>query len=213
MRNTLNAAKLDFSLVKSYIKGVAFTMLIPIAFTVGNRSLLTGVSFAMYFISMTTGYTFSVMEKNSMERLYGILPIKKSELVIGRYFFIFALGLLNLTVTLIIQSIVLWAMGERLGASDIVSAAIIGLFLFALYTACQIPGFYKYGSIRGRVFIFIPVIGFLLTLFLLPKLPEIRFFTIISSPVLLIPLALVLIVIIYAISIWFSVRIMENKEI
>lgn len=213
MRNTLNAAKLDFSLVKSYIKGVAFTMLIPIAFTVGNRSLLTGVSFAMYFISMTTGYTFSVMEKNSMERLYGILPIKKSELVIGRYFFIFALGLLNLTVTLIIQSIVLWAMGERLGVSDIVSAAIVGLFLFALYTACQIPGFYKYGSIRGRVFIFIPVIGFLLTLFLLPKLPEIRFFTIISSPVLLIPLALVLIVIIYAISIRFSVRIMENKEI
>ena len=41
----------------------------------------------MCFIAMTTGYTFSVTEKNSMERLYGILPVKKSEMVMGRYFF------------------------------------------------------------------------------------------------------------------------------
>ena len=57
------------------------TMLLPVAFAAINRSLLTGVSFAMCFIAMTTGYTFSVTEKNSMERLYGILPIKKSEMV------------------------------------------------------------------------------------------------------------------------------------
>lgn len=27
---------------------------------------------------MTTGYTFSVVEKNSMERFYGFLPAKKA---------------------------------------------------------------------------------------------------------------------------------------
>ena len=182
MSNTLKATKLDFSLVKPYIKVIGFTMLLPIAFAAINRSILTGVSFAMCFIAMTTGYTFSVTEKNSMERLYGILPIKKSEMVTGRYL--------------------------------LISAAIGGLFLFALYTVFQIPGYYKYGAIKGRVFMYIPVAGFLATLFFLPKMPADNPFvtTVVSSPVLLIGLVLVLAVVMYAVSIWFSIRIMENKE-
>lgn len=215
MSNTLKATKLDFSLVKPYIKVIGFTMLLPIAFAAINRSLLTGVSFAMCFIAMTTGYTFSVTEKNSMERLYGILPVKKSEMVIGRYLFVIALGALALTVSLIAQPIVLRAMGETVEVFDIVSAAIGGLFLFALYTVFQIPGYYKYGSIKGRVFMYIPVVGFLATLFLLPKMPADNpvLTTIVSSPVLLIALAIALVVVMYAVSIWLSIRIMENKEI
>lgn len=215
MSNTLKATKLDFSLVKPYIKVIGFTMLLPIAFAAINRSLLTGVSFAMCFIAMTTGYTFSVTEKNSMERLYGILPVKKSEMVTGRYLFVLALGALALTVSLIAQPIVLRAMGETVEVFDIVSAAIGGLFLFALYTVFQIPGYYKYGSIKGRVFMYIPVVGFLATLFLLPKMPTDNpvLTTIASSPVLLIALAIALVVVMYAVSIWLSIRIMENKEI
>lgn len=215
MSNTLKATKLDFSLVKPYIKVIGFTMLLPIVFAAINRSLLTGVSFAMCFIAMTTGYTFSVTEKNSMERLYGILPVKKSEMVIGRYLFVIALGALALTVSLIAQPIVLRAMGETVEVFDIVSAAIGGLFLFALYTVFQIPGYYKYGSIKGRVFMYIPVVGFLATLFLLPKMPADNpvLTTIVSSPVLLIALAIALVVVMYAVSIWLSIRIMENKEI
>ena len=112
MNNILKSTKLDFSLVKPYIKVIGFTMLLPIAFAAINRSILTGVSFAMCFIAMTTGYTFSVTEKNSMERLYGILPIKKSEMVTGRYLFVLALGAMALVVSLITQPLVLRAMGE-----------------------------------------------------------------------------------------------------
>ena len=198
MSNTLKATKLDFSLVKPYIKVIGFTMLLPIAFAAINRSILTGVS----------------TEKNSMERLYGILPIKKSEMVTGRYLFVLALGAMALVVSLITQPIVLRAMGESVGAFDMISAAIGGLFLFALYTVFQIPGYYKYGAIKGRVFMYIPVAGFLATLFFLPKMPADNPFvtTVVSSPVLLIGLVLVLVVVMYAVSIWFSIRIMENKE-
>ena len=152
--------------------------------------------------------------KNSMERLYGILPIKKSEMVTGRYLFVLALGAMALVVSLITQPIVLRAMGESVGAFDMISAAIGGLFLFALYTVFQIPGYYKYGAIKGRVFMYIPVAGFLATLFFLPKMPADNpiVTTVVSSPVLLIGLVLVLVVVMYAVSIWFSIRIMENKE-
>lgn len=214
MSNILKAIKLDFFLVKPYVKVIGFTMLLPIVFAAINRSILTGVSFAMCFIAMTTGYTFSVTEKNSMERLYGILPVKRREMVIGRYLFVVALGALALMVSLITQPIVLRALGETVGLFDIISAAIGGLFLFTLYTVFQIPGYYKFGSIKGRVFMYIPVAGFLATLFLLPKLPADNpiINAIASSPVLLLVFAIVLVVVMYAVSIWFSVRIMKNKE-
>ena len=214
MSNMLKATKLDFSLVRPYFKVIGFTMLLPIAFAAINRSILTGVSFAMCFIAMTTGYTFSITEKNSMERLYGILPVKKSEMVIGRYLFVLALGALALVVSLITQPIVLRVIGETVEKVDIISAAIGGLFLFALYTVFQIPGYYKFGSIKGRVFMYIPVAGFLATLFLLPKIPmENSIITTLSnSPVLLIVLMIVLVVVMYAVSILFSIRIMKNKE-
>ena len=214
MSNMLKATKLDFSLVRPYFKVIGFTMLLPIAFAAINRSILTGVSFAMCFIAMTTGYTFSITEKNSMERLYGILPVKKSEMVIGRYLFVLALGALALVVSLITQPIVLRVIGETVEKVDIISAAIGGLFLFALYTVFQIPGYYKFGSIKGRVFMYIPVAGVLATLFLLPKIPMDNSIitTLSNSPVLLIVLVIVLVVVMYTVSILFSIRIMKNKE-
>ena len=117
-------------------------------------------------------------------------------------------------VSLITQPIVLRAMGESVGSFDVIRAAIAGLFLFALYTVFQIPGYYKYGAIKGRVFMYIPVVGFLATLFFLPKMPTDNPIVtmVLSSPMLLIGLVIVLVVVMYAVSIWFSIRIMENKE-
>ena len=53
-----------------------------------------------------------------------------------------------------------------------------------------------------------------MTLFLLPKLPADNpiINAIASSPVLLLTLAIALVIVMYAVSIWFSVQIMKNKE-
>lgn len=214
MSNILKVTKLDFSLVKPYLKVIGFTMLLPIAFTAINRSITTGVSFAMCFIAMTTGYPFSITEKNSMERLLRILPIKKGELVIGRYLFVLTLGILALTVSLVTHPIVLGVMGEAVRSEDLIEAAAGGLFLFTLYTVFQIPGYYKYGSIKGRVFMYIPAAGFIVTLFLLPKLPANHpmLIRIEESPVLVIALLFVCVVFMYLVSIWVSIRILKNKE-
>lgn len=206
MSNILKSTKLDIALVKPYFKTICFTLLLPIVFAAINRSLLTGVSFAMCFIAMTTGYTFSITEKNSMDRLFGILPVRKSELVIGRYVFVLAMGLLSLIISLIAQPLVLKVLGETVGVFDIVTA---------LYTVFQIPGYYKYGSIKGRVFMYIPVAGFLVTLLLLSKMPAIgkSIISVVESfPILLVFFAVFAIVVMYAVSIFLSIRIMKNKE-
>ena len=215
MSNIWKSAKLDFSLVKPYVKTICFTMILPVVFAAINRSLLTGISFAMCFIAMTTGYTFSITEKNSMERLYGILPIRKSDMVIGRYIFIIIMGLTALIFSLIAHPVILTILGESISIFDYISAAVIGIFLFALYTVFQLPGYYKLGSIKGRVFMYIPVAGFLITLLLITKSPvgeSKLLFTVINSPVLLMLLAVIFVIAMYVVSILVSIKILKNKE-
>ena len=215
MSNILKSVKLDFSLVRPYVKTICFTMVLPAVFAAINRSLLTGISFAMCFIAMTSGYTFSITEKNDMERLYGILPVRKSELVVGRYAFIIIMGLLALIFSLIVHPVILRNLGETVSAFDIACAAAAGIFLFALYTVFQLPGYYKYGSIKGRVFMYIPVAGFLITLLLITKIPvgeNKLLFTVINSPVLLMLLAVIFVIAMYVVSILVSIKILKNKE-
>lgn len=215
MNNIWKSTKLDFSLVKPYVKTICFTMILPVAFAAVNRSLLTGISFAMCFIAMTTGYTFSITEKNSMERLYGILPIRKSDMVIGRYLFIIIMGSTALIFSLAAQPVILTILGESIGIFDFTSAAVTGIFLFALYTVFQLPGYYKFGSIKGRVFMYIPVAGFLVILLLVTKNPvgENRLlFTVTSSPALLVLSTVIFVIAMYAVSILVSVKILKNKE-
>ena len=215
MSNIWKSAKLDFSLVKPYVKTICFTMVLPVVFAAINRSLLTGISFAMCFIAMTTGYTFSITEKNSMERLYGILPIRKSDMVIGRYIFIIIMGLTALIFSLVAHPVILTILGESISIFDYISAAVIGIFLFALYTVFQLPGYYRFGSIKGRVFMYIPVAGFLITLLLITKSPvgeSKLLFTVINSPILLMLLAVIFVIAMYVVSILVSIKILKNKE-
>ena len=125
------------------------------------------------------------------------------------------MGLLSLIISLIVQPLVLKVLGETVGVFDIVTAAIAGVFLFALYTVFQIPGYYKYGSIKGRVFMYIPVAGFLITLLLITKSPvgeSKLLFTVINSPILLMLLAVIFVIAMYVVSILVSIKILKNKE-
>ena len=216
MNEILKAARLDFSLVRPYMKTILFVMAFPVFFAAINRSLLSGVAFAMCFIGMTARYTFSISEKNGMERLYGILPVSKKHMVIGRYLYTCAMGLLTLMISLIVHPIVLYALGTVVSGVDIIAAAITGIILFSLYTVFQLPGYYKYGTIKGRLFMFIPIAGYLAVLMFV----SIFGFTsnsvlssIIGSPIAFAIVVLLACIMAFLLSIIVSIRILRNKEV
>ena len=215
MNETLKAARLDFSLVRPYMKNILFTMAFPVVFAVINRSLLNGVSFAMSFISMTSGYTFSISEKNGMERLYGILPVSGRHMVIGRYLYTCTMGLLTLMISLIVQPIILYALGEAVSFVDIFAATITGIILFSVFTVFLLPGYYKYGAIKGRLFMFVPAAGYLAVLMFVSTFG----FTgnrvlaaIISSPHIFVIVVLLICIMAFLLSIIVSIRILQDKE-
>ena len=217
MNNVLKAAKLDFSLVKPYWWNTLFVMLFPVVFSIMNKSLVYGVSFTMCFIGMTTSYTFSVSEKNGMDRLYGILPIPKKYMVLGRYLYNCAMGFSALLVSLIVYSIVLRAAFEiDVTLEDFITSALTGLIMFTIYTVFSLPGYYKFGAIKGRFFMFVPMAGYIAVVIFasdldLKSVPAIS--AILSDPVIFTVAVLIVCVIAFALSIAVSVRILQNKEV
>ena len=94
-------------------------------------------------------------------------------------------------------------------------AALIGSILFITYIAFQIPGYYKFGPIKGRIFMYIPVVGVLLTMFVLEKvnLTNFAFLDAVGQNKLMLPcFILIYIVLIIGISIGASVKIVKDKE-
>lgn len=215
MNETLKAARLDFSLIKPYMKTLLFIMAFPAVFTAINRSLVNGVSFAMSFISMTTGYTFSISEKNDMERLYGILPVSRKHMVTGRYLYTYTMGLLTLMISLIIHPIVLHALGTDVSFEDIIAAAITGIILFSLFTVFLLPGYYKYGAIKGRIFLYVPAAGYFVVLafvYLFGLTGSSALSAIISSPLIFTIVVLLICIMAFLLSVIVSIRILQNKE-
>ncbi len=126
------------------------------------------------------------------------------------------MGITALIFSLAVHPVILTILGESISVFEHICAAVIGIFLFALYTVFQLPGYYKLGSIKGRGFMYIPVAGFLITLLFLTKVPvgESRLlFTVIHSPVLLMLSTVILVIAMYAVSIRVSIQILKNKEV
>ncbi len=176
-----------------------------------NRSLLTGGIICYVLYCHDDGYTFSITEKKTAWIVCLVFYLfVKSELVIGRYVFVLAMGLLSLIISLIAQPLVLKVLGETVGVFDIVTAAIAGVFLFALYTVFQIPGYYKYGSIKGRVLCGLQWLGLVTFISKMPAIGNSIISVVESSPATFVFLAALA-----CCDVWLqssSIRIMKNKE-
>ena len=209
------AAKLDFNLLKYYYKSIGFTLLIPLAFILLYRTLAVGISFAMFMMAMSSIYTFSVADKNDMQRLYRILPVSVKALVCGKYLHAFLMGILAVSVSGILQPMILGMLGVNVSGKEVMTAVLAGMVLYITYVCFQIPAYYKFGPIKGRVFMYVPVVGILLTMFVVEK-ADIRtgvLFRMLSENRYLGPCLLVLyLAAVVCISIGISVRISKNKE-
>lgn len=215
MNYTIKCMKLDLLLLKPYLKSMLLVLLVPLLITFFTGTLFEGLSFAATVMAMTTGYTFSVVEKNNLDRFYGFLPVKRSALVLGRYLIIFLTGFAALVFTLLVQVIVLKFKTSAPSLQEIVGSFLLCAALFCIYACVQIPGYYRFGSIKGKMFMFIPTVGFLLFYYLVKLLTEntanstLNF---IPNNMVLIIGAIGIMVLIVAISAIISTRIVEKSN-
>lgn len=215
MSDTIKCMKLDYLLLKPYLKSMLLTLLVPMLFPIFTGTLFEGLSFAATVIAMTTGYTFSIVEKNNLERFYGFLPAKKGAFVFGRYLLIFLTGFCALLFSFLIQLLILMLMSAVPATQEALLSLLVCMSLFCIYAAVQIPGYYRFGSIKGKMFMFIPTVGFLLFYFIARFIAGNKAFAsagFAPGRTAVVLAALLLITAIIAISAFVSTKIVEKSS-
>ncbi len=212
MTNILKIVKLDFALIKPYIKTILIALVSPLIIMYTMKDMVSGTLFCMCIMAMTSGYTFSVAEKNDLSRLYGLLPISRNDIVTGKYFFIIIEGIFLNLIGVSTNAIILTILKVNFTTNDILVGISIGLITYSFFTAIQLPFLFKYGGIKGRFFSFLPFLGIFsigeVAKRINPdKLSELSSIAILNNPYGLLVSSILTSVILYCISVGISQRI------
>ena len=217
MSNIINSIKLDYYILKSNFKIILIVVFLAtfIGIMTSNPPII------MFIISIYSanfmGSIFSICEKNKLNKLYGVLPIKKQQVVIGRYLFTLAFGVLNGVMAVVLTLIVTHFRNINISNIAFISYLSGSVLLFFLFISMQFPLYFRYeyskitaGAILPPVFLFI--IG--ITLFKKnPELfsPIIKYFIQNQNMIWLIGISIGLIIL--SISCFLSCVIYKNREL
>lgn len=156
MSNIQNAVKLDFYIVKSTYRMAVLTYFISILFGFFTQPIIP-IFLIMVFGVFFGGMVFSVYEKNHLNQLYGILPLRKSDVVIGRYLYTFLFGIIQAILAGIISYVIsrtTETVSDHFALAVTLSLSFI-YFCFAIGIA--FPIYFKLGFSRAYVFTMVPI--------------------------------------------------------
>jgi len=156
--SVVQSMRLDFHIQKANYKTFfALGYALAIVLGVATRTPYVSVLIAMVVSAAFSGFVFSVIERNNLDRLYGMLPLRKSELVLGRYLYALLFGLANE----IAASLLTWVIGLVTGYALVFrdfSAYLCASFLyFSLFTGIVFPVYFRFGFSKNYLLTNVPL--------------------------------------------------------
>jgi hypothetical protein len=124
--------------------------------------------------------------------------------------------LLVLAASLITLSIALNFVGTALNTQEILVAAFAGIAIYSIFVSVQLPGFYKYGGINGKIFSILPFATVLIVNGIIKRSgfdfnDILQFLTV--NQLLTVIIATIIIALLLVVSITISIKILKRKEL
>jgi ABC-2 type transport system permease protein len=219
MTRILKATKLDFLAGKSTLKMTALLLLFAIVIGAVSKGPIYTMIFTMVFAVTSCGTIFSTHEKSHSDRLYGILPLKKFEMIMGRYLYALIIG----AVYAVIAGALGFAMSKITGASlDSFSYWVtlaLAFIYFSFAVGISYPIYLKFSFAKAYVFTMLPMYVIAVLILVLTKKTNfisnlaqvIRFFT--NNQVLIPVFGILIGLILLAVSALIANLIYTRKEI
>lgn len=159
MNRILNAAKLDFYAGKSMIEMTAILTIIAVVIGVASHGPAYAMMFMMVFGVTSSGSVFSVHEKNRSDKLYGILPLKKNEMIAGRYLYALIIGAAYIVAAGILGAVMWKIMGANADLNSLGYWATIGVGFtyYSFAVGIAYPIYFKFTFTKAYVFTMIPM--------------------------------------------------------
>ncbi len=214
----------DLLQLKSYRKTLLIFMIIFI-FTSFAQSSIDGIG-NMLVIMTTLGFgmfsiaTFNYDETAKADKYILTLPLTKKEVVLSKYILVIMSTIIGAILGTIISSVVISIVNKQLpDMMELLYLAIGGIFGIGIIESIQIPCIYKYGSEKGRMYLFIVsmvlvwgaiAIGILIKKFNI-QIPENNILGLLEKYILII--LPVVIAIMFYISYKISYKIYSKKEV
>lgn len=157
MNRILNATKLDFFAGKSTLKITALLLLFAIFIGSMSKGPIYTMIFTMVFAVTSSGTVFSIHEKNHSDKLYGILPLKKSEMIMGRYLFALIIGAVYTVISGILGFVMSQIMGVSLDSFTFWGTLMLAFIYFSFATGISYPIYLKFSFTKAYVFTMLPM--------------------------------------------------------
>jgi len=159
MKRILSAAKLDFYAGKNMLRLTAVLAIIAVIVGIVAHGPEYAMFFTMIFGVTSCGSVFQVHEKNNSDKLYGILPLKKSEMILGRYLYGLIIGLAYIVFAGIL-GFVLWKImgsGANLTTLGYWATLGVGFVYFGFAMGVAFPIYFKFSFSKAYVFTMLPM--------------------------------------------------------
>ena len=149
----------DFLFIKSNLKSFFIFGVIFVFFSIFNQDLISICYFFPFFAILLCVSTFNYDEFNQWDFYLASLPLSRKQVVLSKYLF----AVLILLITIFISCLFLFVY------SLIIQSFEIESFLFLLFATIRsvlltisllYPMIYKFGSEKGRLFLFATLFGF-----------------------------------------------------
>ncbi len=156
MSNIQSVVRLDFYTVKSIYRMAVLTYLISILFGFIAQPVIP-IFLIMVFGVFFSGMVFSIYEKNHLNKLYGTLPLGKSEVVIGRYLYAFLFGIVQAIFAGSISYVI--SRVTKIVPDNFTLTATLSLsfIYFCFAVGVEFPVYFKFGFSKAYVFTMVPI--------------------------------------------------------
>jgi ABC-2 type transport system permease protein len=169
MNSVFKVLKLDYFAVKTSHSKIIMIYFISILLGLLTQPIMP-IIMIMFFSVSFSGFSFSIIEKNNCERLYGILPIHKREIIIGRYLYGFISGIANLIISTVLAFIIAIFSKQQIDIFLLSLSITLAFCYYCFATGISYPIYYKIGFSKSYIFITMPLyILILLIVFLSEK--------------------------------------------
>jgi hypothetical protein len=156
MSNVLKSIRLDNYILKAYYKAFIVVYVIAILIGIISQIPVLTVVVVMVITAPFIGTYFSVYEKNNLTKLYGILPIGKYEVVIGRYLYALFFGIINGIISGILAYIISIFIKKGMDHLTFITCLSASFLYFCLFIAVEFPVYFKYSFSKVYIFTSLP---------------------------------------------------------
>lgn len=156
MTNILKSVRLDYYILKTNYAKFVIIYVLAVLLALVTQPVIS-IVIIMAFSVFLSGTVFTIYEKNNLSRLYGILPLGRTEVVIGRYLYALAFGLANMLISGCMAYVMSNFSGKGLDKLTFIISLSVSFIYYCFAISFSFPIYFKFGFSKAYLFTMLPL--------------------------------------------------------